>query len=168
MILQGCPTCGYHTTSNPISYPGLIKITPLDSMYHQDDTIIISVRFPSRIPDGSVNNDTVDLYEATGIRKTEISGNLYKIIDPNEYEILEGEYDNYRSYVKYYDAVDEYRFKIRVVLNLIGDYNIFGGSTIEFPLPPPNPKCKRSDSYIIRTSIEGADTTGYIRFTVLP
>ena len=166
LLLQGCPMCPYRTKGYYLDVPGLFKITPLDSLYHQGDTVIISGRFPSKLADS--NTDTVDLYKETGIRKAYIQCSLYKIIDPNDYEILEGEYDNYRAYVKYYDALDEYRFKVRVVLNLTGNYDMIGRPELEFPLPPENPKCKKSDSYIIRTSIEGADTTGYIRFTVLP
>jgi len=165
-ILQGCPLCIYRTGSYYIHVPGLFKITPLDSVYHQGDTIIISGRIPSILTRN--NTDTVDLYKETGMRKVYIRSLLYKIIDPNDYEILEGEYDNYRAYVKYYDAVDEYRFKARVILNLTGNYEMLGGIELEFPLPPPNPKCKRSDKYYVNTNIEGADTTGYIRFTVLP
>ncbi len=137
-------------------------------MYHQGDTIIISVRFPSRMPIQNVNNNTVDIYETTGERSAGIVSELHTIIEPNTYEILEGKFIDRQVYVEYYDAVDEYRFKARVIFNLTGNYDLRGGSLIEFPLPPENPKCNKRGFFSINTTIEGEDDDGHIRFTVLP
>jgi hypothetical protein len=160
-MLWGCPILDPCVTSGGISkeIPDIITISPLQDEYNVNDEIIINFSFSS-VQD--FYNETIDIYQKTHIDSQALHvSELYKIIENNDYTVLEGGYENYKPSVQYFPSENEYRFKIKVTLNQPGDYSLFAFAEIVFK--DPDDHCV---SYMIETNIEGMNDDNNIEFTV--
>ena len=154
--LDPCVASGGST----ITKPDLITIYPLQDNYSIGDEIIISISLAS---EQSFPNETIDIYQKTHIENEKLQNiELHKIIEHNTFTILEGNYENYIPILYYYSSENEYRLKIKVVLNELNNYSFYADAEIYFK--DPNDDCI---SYGINTNIEGInDETRNIEFIV--
>jgi len=150
LTLWACPSLDPCVASGgpEITKPNLIKISPLQDLYSVGDEIIISITITSV---QNFPNETIDIYQKTHIENEKLQNTeLHKIIEHNDFTILEGNYENYMPILHYYSSENEYRFKIKVVLNELNNYSLYAGAEIYFK--DPNDDCI---SYGINTNIEG-------------
>ena len=162
LTLMACPSLDPCVASGgpTVTRPNLITIHPLQDNYSIGDEIIISISLAS---EQSFPNETIDIYQKTHIENEKLQNvELHKIIEHNTFTILEGNYENYTPILYYYSSENEYRFKIKVVLNELNSYSIYADEDIFFK--DPNDDCV---TYHIKTNIEGRnEETRNIEFTV--
>ncbi len=159
--LLACPSLDPCVASGgqEITEPNLITISPLQDNYSVGDEIIISMILTS---EQSFPNETIDIYQKTQIEDEQLQNSeLHKIIEYNPFTVLEGNYENYNPILYHYSQENEYRFKIKVTLNELGNYSLFSDTEIYFK--DPNDDC---NSYGINTNIEGMNDNKKIEFIV--
>ncbi len=162
LVLTACPKLDpcFNNGHDKVIANG-ITISPLQSNYSIGDEVIISFTLSSH----QIFSDGLDIeiYQATNIENEIIeSTELHKIIEDNNLTIIEGNYLNYKPYLSYYSNEDEYRFKLRVRFNKIGNYSLFANADIIFK----EHKNECNEVYSIETNILGMNTNRKIEFVV--
>ncbi len=148
------------TSVKSATVPNLIKILPLQTSYSVGDVIEVSIILPSS--NYFFNNEFNDIYQETSINWVELNNaEIYKVIEGNSFIINEGSYSEYIPKLNYYPDENEYRFKVTITLNNIGEYSIWADGLIYFK--NDNDVCT---TFSLGTNIEGMNENEKIEFTV--